>query len=303
MQILITGGTGFIGQKLCAHLAKNGHKIIILSRRPDRVPCHFQAISSLDEIRNHTQIDLIINLAGAPIAQRWSKRYKAILYDSRIQTTAEIYTLVKRLKKKPEMLLSASAIGYYGSDTDNKTYHEDSHHNEGFTHALCNAWEKEAMRLNKLDVPVAILRFGVVLGPQGGMLKKTLPVFRMGLGGQIGTGKQLMSWIHIDDVIGAIDHIVDRALNGTFNLTSPNPVTNTEFSLCLSTALNKPCFFDLPAPLVKILFGEMGETLLLKGQNVFPKRLSDSGFNFKYARLKESIDEIINSPDGGTDDF
>ena len=293
MNILITGGTGFVGSYLVDFLMRNDFNITILTRNKNKVIDGIKAISDVNEIMPGDKIDVIFNLAGAPISKRWSDAYKKELVDSRIKTTADIIYLIKRLKKKPEVLISASAVGYYGSQGNNIIDEQTNPHNE-FTHKLCKKWEGEALKAQKYGVRVCITRLGVVLGKKDGVLKKMLLPFKLGLGGQIGNAEQYFSWIHIADVIDAFIFLVEnKDSKGIYNLTSPNPVTNKFFTKVLGKKLHRPTLFPMPAFMVKLLFGEMGETLLLKGQRVLPVNLEKSGFKFKYSKLEKALGELV----------
>lgn len=292
MNLLITGGTGFIGKQLIQHLAENGHNIIVLTRDKNRVSGNVKAISNVNEINNGDKIDVIINLAGEPISKRWSDKYKQQLLDSRVNTTKAIISLIERLEDKPKVLISASAIGYYGSHGD-EMLDESSNPKDEFTHILCKKWEAEALKAEKYGVRVCITRLGVVLGKDGGALKQMLPAFKLGLGGRIGAGKQYFSWVHVYDVVAAFSFLIENQNEkGVYNLTAPNPVSNKDFTKALGRALNRPTIFPMPTLTVKLLFGEMGETLLLNGQRVIPKKLNDSGFKFQYPKIDIALQDI-----------
>lgn len=299
MRYLITGATGFIGKKLVNDLLKNDqNKIIILSRSRKKAEKIFGrkvwAIENLDEIKNDEKINYIINLAGEGIAsKRWSKEQKQILIDSRVNITQNIYQLVGKLKTKPRTLINASAIGFYGSCADEEL-DENSPAKSEFTSKLCSLWEGEAKEIENLGVRVCILRFGIVLGKNGGALAKMLPAFKIGLGGRIGSGKQFMSWVHIDDVIGVINFVVlNENLSGVFNVTSPNAVCNSDFTKTLARTLDRPAIFNMPSFVVALLFGQMGKALLLEGQKVLPKRLMGNGFEFKFLKLDNALKDCL----------
>ena len=294
MHILITGGTGFVGSSLTNFLLGKGYRITILTHKKNITIGGVKAISNINEIKSNEKIDGIINLAGAAISKNWSDNYKQELITSRVNTTKEVILLIKRLEKKPDILISASAIGYYGSQDDNIIDEKSQSHNE-FTSQLCHKWESEALKAEDIGVRVCITRLGVVLGPNGGALKQMLPTFKMGIGGQIGSGKQYFSWVHIDDVILAFSFLIEnKKQNGIYNLTAPNPITNAHFTKALGKQLKRPTIFSVPSFVIKILFGEMGETLLLKGQRVLPKQLQQAGFIFKYPKIDEALENIIN---------
>ena len=301
MHYLITGGTGFIGQSLIADLLESKHKIIVLSRDKNKVKKLFfgkvRAVENLSEISDDEIIDNIINLAGCPIAaKRWSAKQQEILLNSRIKTTKNIIQLIANLKTKPKTLISASAIGFYGSSGDEEL-DENSKLGDEFTSHLCNKWECEANKASDFGVRVCVTRFGIVLGKNGGALAKMLPAFKLGLGGKIGSGNQFMSFVHIDDVVLAINFLIKNQnarqnISGVFNLTAPNPVTNYQFTKTLGKILYRPTFFNMKELVVKILFGQMGKALLLNGQRVLPKRLLASGYKFKFENLESALRNI-----------
>lgn len=293
MNFLITGGTGFIGKCLIQHLTENGHNITVLTRNKNKTSGNIKVISDVTEIKSSDKIDVIINLAGAPISKRWSKAYKQELIDSRVNTTKDIISLIERLKNKPDILISTSAIGYYGSQGD-KTLDENSTPLDEFTHQLCKKWESEALEAEKYGVRVCITRLGVVLGKNGGALKQMLPAFKLGVGGRLGDGNQYFSWVHIKDVIYAFSFLIEnKNEKGVYNLTAPHPVTNNDFTKALGKAINRPTAFPMPAFIVKLLFGEMGETLLLNGQRVLPRKLQESGFQFQYSKIENALKDVV----------
>ncbi len=294
MEILITGGTGFIGRALIPRLQGKGHRVTILTRRPDKInEPNIRALGNPEEIGENDRIDAVINLAGAPIVKRWTNAYKRTLIDSRVGTTEKIITLMARLRRKPAVLISASAIGYYGVH-DATPLDETAQPHPEFTHTLCARWETAALRAQNENVRTCIARLGVVLGNNGGALKRMLPAFRLNLGGRLGDGRQMFSWIHIDDVVSAFDFLLrDDRLSGAFNLTAPSPVTNEELTEALGRALHRATWIPMPRLAVKSLFGEMGETLLLKGQNVIPQRLRQAGFEFSYPTLDKALHALL----------
>ncbi|GAA0687180.1 TIGR01777 family oxidoreductase [Marinobacterium maritimum] len=294
MRVLITGGSGFIGQALTQALLARGDKVVILSRNPARVPSRqgVQCLSSLQQIAG--QIDAVVNLAGAPIIdRRWTEQRKRLLLDSRIQTTRELVRWISEQKSPPDVLVSGSAIGYYGSHQD-EVLDETADVAPGFPHQLCRDWEQEAREASASGVRVCLVRTGVVLG-QGGALAKMLPAFRLGLGGPIGSGQQWMSWVHLDDEVGAILYLLDNpALQGPFNLTAPEPVTNEVFSKTLAQVLGRPAFMRVPAFIMRLMLGEASE-LLVEGQRVVPANLNTAGYNFKYSNLEAAFKAVLKS--------
>ena len=298
MHYLVTGGTGFVGQQLIANFLQSNHQITVLGRDRNKILKLFndkvRAVDSLSKISENEIIENIINLAGEPIAnKRWSDKQKEILMGSRVKTTQNIIELISNLKTKPKNLISASAIGFYGRRGDEKL-NENSKSGDEFTSKLCNLWESEAKKAKKFGVRVCLARFGIVLGKNGGALSKMLPAFKIGLGGKIASGNQFMSFVHIDDIVAAINFLItNQNLSGAFNFTVPNPVTNQEFSKTLAKNLSRPAFFDMPEFVVKILFGEMGEALLTNGQKVLPEKLLESGYKFKFTNLELTLQNIL----------
>ncbi|MFT7144947.1 MAG: hypothetical protein ACI8QY_001005 [bacterium] len=294
MHILITGGTGFVGFSLVRELLAEGNTVTVLVHKNAKVPKGSCVIHSLNKLSDEEKIDAIINLAGAPISKRWSDDYKKIILSSRINATKDIVALIKRLKNKPNVLVSASAIGYYGNQKDgNRILHENSKPQQGFTHNLCKEWETESEKARELGVRVCIARLGVVLEKEGGALGKMLPPFKLCLGGVIGSGKQYFSWIHRDDVINAFKSFLNSQACGTYNLTAPTPVTNEQFTKSLAENIHRPAIFPMPAFMVKLLFGEMGREILLGGQRVVPQKLQQEGFIFKYPEVDEALRSIV----------
>ena len=296
MNILITGATGFIGKTLCHTLLAQNHSLITLTRNPDKAT-HLLGdsilpIVHLDGLDRSQKIDAVINLAGEPIAdKRWSKEQKKRIEQSRIDLTAELIAFLRNLQQPPEVLISGSAIGYYGDCGDRELSEHSEAHDE-FSHRLCAAWESQALRAKAYDIRVAIVRTGLVVGKNGGFLKKMLPSFKMGLGAQLGSGEQWMSWIHIEDYINIILFLLNnKTQNGIYNATAPQPVTNQVFSDTLASVLKRPRLLTVPAPVLKFLLGEMSH-LLLTGQRVLPKRLQDQGFTFQYSELRRALEEV-----------
>lgn len=300
-KILITGGTGFIGKPLCDHLVKEGYKLYILTRNEklngkiDQQAKFY--LNNLSEIQN-IDIDIVINLAGESIAQRWTDDAKHRIYNSRISTTRELVNFMSSKQTPPALFISGSAVSYYGAN-DEKALSEESipeTTNSEFARSLCEAWENEASHAADLGIRSVILRIGPVLEKDGGMLAKLLLSFRLGLGTQIGDGRQLLSWIDRDDLIKLIIFIIhQRNIDGPVNATSPNPVTNKEFSLALAQALNRPCFLKTPGFILKLIFGQMAEEIMLSGQKVLPKKAIRYGFEFCYPTIQQSLSKIFRS--------
>lgn len=297
MKILLTGGTGFIGKELCNRLLQQGHKLTVLSRKPDQVStlcgASVKAIKHLDDIDTQTHFDAIINLAGAGIVDaRWSSKRKQILLDSRIKTTAQLISYIATAPIKPKILVSGSAIGYYGNQGDTEL-DENASARDDFAHRLCAKWESTAKQAQDHGVRVCLLRTGLVIGNDGGFLSRMLPPFKLGLGGRLGNGKQWMSWIHRNDIISIIELLLNTTtLAGAFNATAPNPVTNMNFSRCLAKVLKRPALLPVPELILKLLLGEMSE-LLLGGQRVLPIRVQQENFKFEFSTLEAALQDVV----------
>ena len=295
MKILITGGTGFIGQRLIEKRLSAGDDIYCLTRDPEKVQMLFPSeVSALSKLPKPDEIvvDAVINLAGEPILdKRWSDKRKQQLRGSRIEFTHDLVTWIEQQTNKPKALISGSAIGFYGSQAEG-VLDEESSSQPGFTYDLCAEWENAAFQAKEFGLRVCTIRTGIVLG-EGGALAKMIPPFRFGLGGPIGKGSQWMSWIHIDDEIDIIEMLLTHDhLHGSFNLTSPNAVTNKQFSTTLGATLKRPAFMPMPGFVMELLLGE-GAELLLEGQNVYPKKLLDLGYQFKFADLESALRDIV----------
>jgi uncharacterized protein (TIGR01777 family) len=294
---LITGGTGLIGRALCESLIAEGDEVIVLSRNPAKVKsiCGQQVrpISALTEIEPDTVIHVVINLAGEPIAdQRWSDKKKHLIESSRVDFTKTLVDWLIHRNSKPECLISGSAVGWYGDGGDKKLTEQASYHEE-YTHQLCDAWEKQALRAGQIGIRVCIVRTGLVLSTEGGVLEKMLLPFKLGLGGRLGTGQQYMPWIHITDMVNILKFLIDNEqFKGIFNGCSPKAATNSEFSQSLAQSLNRFAVLPAPAWLLKIALGEMSR-LLLTGQNAVPQRLLDSGFEFSFTDLDATMSNLL----------
>lgn len=295
MKILMTGGTGFIGSVLCLRLVEENHKVVVLSRHPENISSPIKAISDLNELSDDVFFDVVINLAGEPIAnKRWSEQQKNRIFSSRIGTTENLVEYFKRLENKPKLFLSGSAIGYYGIDKTDDIIDETGEGDDSFSSELCQKWEAVALKAEGLGIRTCLLRTGIVLGKGGGALSKMLLPFKWCLGGRIGQGTQWMPWIHIDDLIGVIMYCIHHDdVSGAVNGTSPNPVTNEVFTKALGKELKRPTIFPMPEIMVKLLMGQMGEELLLAGKQIVPTKVLDSGYSFEYKTLDEALIDIV----------
>lgn len=300
-KILITGGTGFIGKHLCNRLIKEDYTLYILTRNEklhDTENSHAKFyFNNLSQIQN-INIDIVINLAGETIAQRWTDNAKHRIYNSRIATTRDIVQFMRSQQSPPTLFISGSAVSYYGVDND-ETFTEEngpSTIHSQFASSLCKAWEDEASQAARLGIKTVFLRIGPVFEKDGGMLAKLLLSFRLGLGSQIGDGRQWLSWIDRDDLIELILFIIHQEnIDGPINATSPNPVTNKEFSLAFSEALHRPCFLKTPEFVFKLIFDQMAEEIMLNGQKVLPEKATRYGFEFSYPTIQQSLLKILRS--------
>lgn len=289
---LITGATGFIGGALCAKLAAAGARLSALSRDPERaralLPAGTRIVAGLGQLGD-APVDAVINLAGAPIAdRRWSAARKRVLEQSRIGFTRELVDWMQKRSPRPAVLVSASAIGFYGDQGD-ELVTEQGAPNDEFQHRLCRDWEQAAFEATAHGIRTCALRIGLVIGPGGGFMQRLLLPFRLGLGGPISNGRQWMSWIHRDDLLAMIRQLLEREdSSGVYNGTAPAPVTSREFATTLGRVLHRPALLPLPAPLLRLALGEMA-CLLLAGQRVIPQRFLDAGFRFRHAELESAL--------------
>ena len=297
--IFVTGGTGFIGQKLCHKLTQRGYSVSVLSRQdPEQVKTRCGRVtpySTLADVKNSEGFDAVINLAGEGIAdKRWSSRRKQQLRTSRIDLTKELIDVINSWTHKPSVLASGSAVGYYGAQGETKVT-EQTPPNDEFTHQLCHDWEQAALLAEKSGVRVCLSRTGLVVGPGGGFLQRMIPPFKFGLGGRLGDGKQYMPWVHRDDVISALIWMIETdTASGPYNVVSPNPVTNAEFTAQLGNTLQRPTLIPAPGFALKLALGEMSR-LLLTGQQALPTRLAESSFAFKYPELGPALEDATRS--------
>jgi uncharacterized protein (TIGR01777 family) len=294
MNILITGGTGFIGSKLCSRLMKDQHHLVVLSRHPETIKSPIHGIGSLDHLTDDIVFDAVINLAGESIAEkRWSDRQKQRILSSRVDTTQKLISYFTRIDHKPKVFISGSAIGYYGIGKTNEPIDETGSGDDSFCSQICQQWEAIALQAEPLGIRTCLLRTGIVIG-NGGALGKMLGPFKMGVGGKMGQGTQWMSWIHIDDLIGIMLYCIEQdSIQGPVNGTSPNPATNQQFTKALGKVLNRPTFFSMPVAVIKLAMGQMGEELLLAGKKIMPKKALNAGYTFQYEDLEEALSDVL----------
>lgn len=297
MRILITGGTGLIGRHLCKALLAQGHLLTVLSRRPETVAVKcgatVQPMASLDEWRTDRTFDAVINLAGEPIVDAWwSEKRKRQLLASRVGLSGKLVQCIAAAKQKPTVLLSGSAVGYYGNGGDMELDESASAGND-FAADLCRDWEVAARAAEKFGVRVCLLRTGLVLSENGGLLGRMLLPFKLGLGARLGDGKQWMSWVHIEDYVSMVLRLLDdEQLRGPYNMTAPQSVTNAEFTRTLARMLHRPAVFAAPGLVLRLSMGER-VALLLEGQRVLPVKLTASGFLFKFPDLNSALNDVL----------
>jgi hypothetical protein len=286
-RVLVTGGTGLIGSRLVQGLIDDGHSVTVLTRDKRRAT-HFRGpvtlVDSLDDIR--APIDIVVNLAGEPLSSgRWTMAKKRRMYESRLDLTKAVVDWIAAGEIKSRHLVNASAVGAYGH-SDDREFREDSlPGDDDLGRDLCARWEAVANQATAFGTRVSLLRFGIVLSLDGGALAQMLMPFEFGLGGPIGSGRQWISWIHIDDAVGLIAHVVNAGLEGPVNATAPEPRRNHDFTRALARAMRRPGIMPLPGFVIKLLLGEMGETILLNGQKVVPAKALDSGYSYAWPTL------------------
>ncbi len=297
MHILLTGGTGLMGRGLCRKWIVEGHRLSVWSRSPERVPSlcgrEVHGVGRLEEL-GEEPLDAVVNLAGAPIADRpWTRRRKAELWASRITLTDRLFDWLQSRGQRPRVLVSGSALGWYGDGGERELHEDMGPVTQDFASQLCGAWEAAAGHAEALGVRVVLLRSGLVLARDGGFLKRLLPLFRLGLGGPIGSGRQWMSWVHIDDQISLIDFLVRQEdARGPYNACSPQPVRNADFAHALGRVLHRPALLPAPAFALRLGLGELAG-LLLAGQRAVPVRLREAGFVFRHQDLGSALEDLL----------
>ena len=297
MHILLTGGTGLIGRHLCHFWRGQGHRLTVWSRSPSEVPKRcgpgVRGIARLEELAADDPVDAVINLAGAPIADRpWTASRRTLLWASRITLTEQLLAWLRSREHKPAVLVSGSAVGWYGDGGERELNEDSPPVKEDFASQLCIAWEETAQRAQTLGIRVVLVRTGLVLASDGGFLSRLRLPFKLGLGGPLGDGRQWMPWVHIDDQIALIDFLVQHSdASGPYNACAPEPVRNREFAKRLGKALRRPAVLPLPALLLHAGLGELS-VLLLGGQRARPVRLQAAGFTFRFNDLQSALDNL-----------
>lgn len=303
MKVVITGGTGLIGRALADSLAENNHTVIVLSRDPENAKpftsdnvtlAHWDAETEDGWVDYANGADAIVNLAGASLDSRWTDAYKKRIRDSRTKAGQAVVAAVKAANQKPKVVIQASAVGYYGP-RDDEIVTEAANAGDDFLADVCKDWEDSTAEVEELGVRRAIIRTGLVLSTKGGALGRLIPIFKLGGGGPVGSGKQYYSWVHLGDVIDAICYLIENdKATGPYNLTAPNPVRNKDFSKALGKALNRPAITPAPSIAVKLMFGEMA-TIVLDGQRVVPENLQTAGFKFRFHEPEAAFRHLLYS--------
>ncbi|MGV8836631.1 TIGR01777 family oxidoreductase [Cellvibrio sp.] len=295
--VLITGGTGFIGRHLCDYLLEQGYQLWVLSRNPvaarNLLNAKVNVVGSLSELAT-VDFAALINLAGESLASaRWSDKTKQKFRASRVDFTHSLFDFFARIGRFPKVLLNASAVGFYGNCVDRLVDERENAGND-FAAQLCCDWEAAALRFEVNGVRVCRMRFGIVLERDGGALKQMLPAFRMGLGGRMGTGRHYMPWIHRHDLLRLMLFLLQQErASGVFNVVAPEPVTNLQFTALLAQSLHRPALLPMPESVLRLLFGEMADALLLSGQRVVPAAAQSLGFEFEYPHLQQAFTAIF----------
>ena len=290
---LISGASGFVGSRLAQALVADGHRVLRLKRGSaggEDVPWDPEAGTIDRERLTRAQPDVVINLAGEPIAQRWSGDRKRRIRDSRVHGTRALASALASLSKKPSALVSGSAIGYYGADRGDEVLDESSSAGSDYLAETARAWEDATAAARDAGIRVVTPRTGIVLGADGGALAKMLPPFKAGVGGRIGSGRQWMSWISLTDMVAALRFAADSAaLSGPVNVVAPDATRNADFSETLARVLHRPALIPVPEFALQIAFGEMAKATILASQHVIPKKLAGAGFTFRHPRLEDAL--------------
>ena len=300
MKVLVTGASGFVGRRVVAQLLQKNIEVVVLTRNlPKAViilgsDCQYvqwMDMTTPPPAEAFDGVDAVINLMGENIGgKKWDESQKKKIYDSRINSTRLLVDAIKALPKKPRALINASAVGIYGNRGD-ETLDENATSGSDFLAGVCKDWEAEANKARDMKIRVVLMRTGVVLGKGGGALTKMLPIFKLGLGGRLGSGKQYMSWIHVDDLAAMYVHaVMDPTMDGPYNATSPYPATNAEFTKALGKRLKRPTLFPAPEFAIRKALGEMS-TIVLDGQKVVPNKFKEKKFQFKSATLEKTLKE------------
>lgn len=297
MKITISGASGLVGRRLFQVLSEAGHSVHVLSRHAST---HLPGAAGLwvwdplqapPPVESVARADVVVHLAGEPVAQRWSDEVKRRIRESRVTGTRQLVDVLAGLGRKPAALVCASAIGYYG-DRGDEVLNESAPPGRGFLPGICIEWEREARAAEALGVRVATIRIGIVLDRRGGALPQMLTPFRLGVGGRLGPGQQWMSWIHLDDLAELFRFVIEQPVSGALNGVAPEPVRNVEFTRLLAEGLHRPAVFPVPRMALRALFGEMAG-VLLESQRVTPRAAEAAGFRFRFPQLRPALADLL----------
>jgi hypothetical protein len=297
MKCIVSGGTGFIGRRIVGRLLQDGHYVGVYSRQPGRekraavAAYYWDPLAGEPPADSINTMDAVIHLAGEPVAQRWNAEVKRRIRDSRVLGTRALVDAISRAQHKPKVLVSASAIGYYG-DRGDEILNESSAPGSGFLVDVCRAWEAEADRAAEFGLRVVKLRIGFVLGKNGGALAQMVPAFRAFVGGRLGSGKQWMPWVHMNDVAEMFVYAAENEIAGVWNATSPNPVTNSAFTAEMAKALHRPAIFPVPPLALKLMFGELAQHML-DSARVIPAAALKANFPFRFPDLGQALRDLL----------
>lgn len=297
MNVLVSGATGLIGSALTPELEAAGHRVARLTRSPkSEADVRWDPEAGTIDAARLEGVDAVVHLAGESIAEgRWTPEKKQRILESRRKGTRLLAESIAALSTPPRVMVSASAVGYYG-DRGNELLREESAPGSDFLAGVCKEWEAAADPAREAGIRVVHLRFGIVLSPKGGALGATLLIFKLGLGGKIGDGRQYWSWVALGDVVGSILHsLTNESVSGPVNVGAPDPLTNAEYTKVLGRVLNRPAIFPLPAPAARIMLGEVADALLLASQRMEPARLKETGYTFRYPQLEGALRHLLNT--------
>ncbi len=295
MKVLVSGATGLVGSALRSELESKGHSVVVLSHsKPSS-----ESVIRWDLSRGQIDasrlegMDAVVHLAGENIVGRWTEEKKRKIRDSRVRGTRLLAEAIAGLSRRPQTMVCASAIGYYG-DRGNELLREESEPGDAFLSGVVKEWEAAAEPAREAGIRVANLRFGIVLSPEGGALGTTLPIFKLGGGGKVGNGRQWWSWVALDDVVGALVHALENdSVEGAVNVAAPNPMTNAEYTKVLGDVLNRPTLLPAPAPALRAVLGQVADELLLASARVEPAKLKETGYEFRYPELEEALRHLL----------
>lgn len=299
MRIAITGATGMIGSVLTSFLLAQGHQIAVITRRasynhPQVSAIEWDPALGYLEIEELEGFDVVIHLAGTNVGQSWTAEHKKSILESRVQSTKLLCESLARISSKPKLLISASAIGFYGNHPPQEILDENSPSGIGFLADVCRQWEAATHSAIEAGIRVVHMRLGVVLSKKGGALAQMWKPFQSGVGGVLGDGRQMMSWVALDEIPFCVDHLIRNAqITGAVNIVAPQAVSNAEFTKTLGQVMHRPTVLPVPGFAIRLLFGEMGQNLLLEGAHVVPRRLQESGYQFHFADLESALKKAM----------